>query len=525
MSHLVRRISLLVALAALLALAPPPRAGAEESQPGAPASPTLTNMNTELEEYRTAAVGSIDVLEFDVTPAPNPQVGNKTILEVQPGAHSRQLKVIPLKKGNADVVVYSDSGKKIKHLKYNVITNDLSGKVLTIRRLLQDIEGISIESIDDKVVIDGELVVPRDLDRILAVSEAYKDVVFNLVTLSKISREVIARRMQKEINDDPGGVNVTVRIINDTFFLFGKVDSKADMDRAETIAQTYIPDLMGSQAIRENALTPGAKKFSIRNMIQVEEPPPLPTPKMVRITYHFVEIGKEYLKSSLFKWVPFLSESAGITVGEGSAGGTAASSNGSFTGVISNLIPKIQSSANGGFSRILFSTVQITEDGVKAELVRQEEIPFIGAVVNGVPVTESAKVSTVVSVIPHILEGNKIRLQDASVAFDSIRGNGAGGKPQTIGTRSLSTIILKNGDSAALAGMIDNSTSKSVDKDPEALPPGNPIFTLLRSKAFRMSKSQFVVFITPRVLDDAAEGTADIKGKILNTKKRRRTIR
>jgi hypothetical protein len=67
-----------------------------------------------------------------------------------------------------------------------------------------------------------------------------------------------------------------------------------------------------------------------------------------------------------------------------------------------------------------------------------------------------------------------------------------------------------------------------VDKDPEQAgqSTGSPIFTLLRSKAFRASKSQFVVFITPKIVDDAAEGTADIKAKILNnsTKKRRRTV-
>lgn len=501
---------------------------AEDGDPPAAPVTSVSSAATSDDDVKTVAVGTVDVLEFDFTPAPNPTVGNKTIVDVQQGSTPRQLKIIPLKKGSTSVIISQENGKIARKLIYNVITNDLSNKVITIRRLLQDIEGITIESLDDKIVIDGELVIPRDLDRILQVQEAYKDVVFNLVTLSRISREALAKRMQKEINEEPGGVNVSVRIISDTFFLFGKVDSTADRDRAETIAQTYVPDQMGSPALRDNVLSPGAKKYSMRNMIQVEEAPPSPTPKMVRITYHFVEIGKEYLKSSLFKWVPFLSEGAGITIGQSTTGGTAASGNGSFTGTISNLIPKLQSGANGGFSRVLFSTVQLTEEGVKVELVRQEDIPYVGAVVNGVPVTESAKQGLVVSVEPHILGDNKIRLQDAKVKFDTVVGQGAGGRPRVLSTSTGNTIILKSGESAALGGLITSSTSKAVDKDPDqaGTAAGNPIFTLLRSKAFSANKSQFVVFITPKIVEDASEGTADIKAKILNnsTKKRRRVI-
>src|SRR5690606_28301423 len=139
----------------------------------------------------------------------------------------------------------------------------------TIRKLLSDIEGVSIESVDEMIVVDGELMVPREFDGILYVQQAYPDVL-NRVSLSRISKEAIARRMQKEINDDPGGVNVTVRIINDTFFLFGKVDSSMDRERSETIALTYLPEMLSSQAQKEGVLVRGSKMYAIRNMIIVE---------------------------------------------------------------------------------------------------------------------------------------------------------------------------------------------------------------------------------------------------------------
>jgi pilus assembly protein CpaC len=530
-----RRISpWILAGSVVLGTARSPLLYAEDAPaPGAaPATPLSTaanplDANPEDDRFRTLAVGQIDTIELDFTPSPSINYGNKDVIAVEPGSNPREFRVNMKKKGTSDLVFYYENGKVGKKFTYNVVTNDLSGKVNNIRRLLQDIEGIYVYSMEDKIVIDGELVVPRDLDRILQVQDAYKDTIFNLVTLSKVSREALARRMQKEINDDPGGVNVQVRIMNDTFFLSGKVDSAADRDRAEMIAQTYLPELMGSPALKENALTAGFKKVAIKNLIQIEEPPPAPTPKMVRITYHFVEIGKEYLKSSFFKWVPFLTEGAGITIGQSTTGGTAATSNGSFQGTISNLIPKLQSGASGGFVRVLFSTVQMAEDKTQVELVRQDNIPFVGAVVNGVPVPENASAGVNVKCQPEILSDNRVRMA-TYLNFTAVTGNGAGGKPGTTSTTMQNQLIVKSGDSAALGGLISSNTAKDIDKDPEQATNqgGNPIFTLLRSKSFRNNRSQFVVFITPKIVEDAAEGTADIKAKILNnsSKKRRRVV-
>jgi Flp pilus assembly secretin CpaC len=75
-----------------------------------------------------------------------------------------------------------------------------------------------------------------------------------------------------------------------------------------------------------------------------------------------------------------------------------------------------------------------------------------------------------------------------------------------------------------LGGLISNDMAKDIDRDPEgaSAAKGNPLFNLLRSKAFRNKKSQFVVFITPRIITDAAADTADIKNKIINTSKNRK---
>lgn len=511
----VRRISLWLLLASLM-MGPAAPLFAEDDSPS----------EVRDEDARTVAVGTIDPLDFDYNVG-DAVVGNQSIVKAEK-VSNRSIRIVPLKKGTTSVDIYNEQNRRTRRLIYNVINNDLSQKVLAIRKLLGDIEGISIESVDEKIVIDGDLVVPRDLDRIVQVTSAYPEVL-NLVTLSRVSREALARRMQKEINDDPGGVNVTVRIINDTFFLLGKVDNSNDRERAETLAQTYIPDLLKGAA--GDMLTPGAKKFSIRNLIVVEESPAPPPPKMVRITYHFVEIGKEFLKSSFFKWNPLLSDQSGLQIGESTTGGAAAA--GTFSGLISNLLPKLQSGANGGFSRVLFSTVSVGEDMAQQEVIRNDTLPYISAVVNGVPVPDNVQAQMSVKVKPTIVGEDQVKLE-STFGFTAFSGAGAGGKPRTTGTNMVNTIRVKSGESAVLGGLISSQNSKDIDRDPESggstgggnAPTGSPLFTLLRSKAFRNQKTQFVVFVTPKIIEDAAQGTADIKTKILNNsqKKRRRVV-
>jgi Flp pilus assembly secretin CpaC len=328
-------------------------------------------------------------------------------------------------------------------------------------------------------------------------------------------------------------VNGTVRIINDTFFLLGKVDNSTDKERAETLASTYIPDIMKGGS--GEMLTQAVKRFAIRNLISVEEAPAPPPPKMVRVTYHFVEIGKEFLKSSLFKWSPLLGDNSGIQLGQGTTGGAAA--NGTFSGLISNLLPKLQAGANGGFARTLFSTVSVGESEKPMEIVRNDTLPYISAVVNGIPVPDNVTAQLSINVTPTIIGEDQVKL-DSKFGFTAFSGAGAGGKPRTTGTNMINTLRLKTGESAVIGGLISSLTSKDIDRDPEGAsagggaggggqaPSGSPLFTLLRSKSFRQQKTQFVVFVTPKIIEDAAAGTADIKAKILNNsqKKRRRVV-
>lgn len=128
------------------------------------------------EDTRTVAVGTIDILDLDFDPAPNPSVGNKYVLEVQQGSSPRQFKAIPIKKGTTSLVISDQQGKVRRKLIYNIITNDLSNRALTLRKLLAPVHGVRVETLDDKVVIEGDVTEAKHADRIAKLVKAFPEV-------------------------------------------------------------------------------------------------------------------------------------------------------------------------------------------------------------------------------------------------------------------------------------------------------------------------------------------------------------
>jgi pilus assembly protein CpaC len=482
-----------------------------------------------VEETRTSTVGVQDILNFEFSPRSG-MPGSTKILSVEANPNnSKQIIVTPIAAGTTSLTILDIQGKIRYKYTYNVTANDMSQKVTAIRELLKDIEGITVRVVDNRIVVDGELIVPRDYDRIYKVIDAYKaDGVLDLVNLSRLSMEAIAKKMQEEINKEPGGVNITVRLANETFFLLGTVDNTADRDRAELIAKTYLPDKMSSAGQGAGVLTSlrSSDRPPIQNLIITSEAPPAPAPKMVRVTVHFVEIGKEFLKSSYFKWSPLMQEGSGLRFGQSSTGGiTTSGGGGSFTGTISNLLPKIQAGSNGGFARILYSTVGLGLDGETIEIKRTDQIPVIETI-NGVPNTTQKDAGVSVNIKPSISGEDKVKMEN-TITIDALSGaGGSSGGIRKATSRISNQLIVRSGDSAVIGGLVSNDTAKDVDKDPEAAGAGSPLFTLLRSKAFRNKKTQFVIFISPKIISDAGAETMDIKTKIINNnKQRKRTLK
>jgi hypothetical protein len=227
------------------------------------------------EDNVMAAVGTVDVVDLEGR-AEQVWAANRAVVEAQPGDRPGQWKIMALKKGVSAVNFYASDGKLVRRVVYQVVAGDLLSKLRTLKQLVAGVPGLDLQIIDDKIVIDGNLArhetVVRDMDRLMTVQEAYKDIVLNLVGISPVVYEDARKKMEEEIRKDVRALGVAVRFEGGTYLLVGEVADPAQRARAEAIVETYLPPILGSPSIRDNVLVLGAKKYSIRNLIGVHEP-------------------------------------------------------------------------------------------------------------------------------------------------------------------------------------------------------------------------------------------------------------
>ena len=154
------------------------------------------------------------------------------------------------KPGSTNVIVKDKVGQT--RLEYHVIITetDQSKTVQELRELVGDIEGVRIEIRAGRVVVDGEVIVPKQIGRLVVALEKYEDDVMVFVEPSPHTMELIAKRMQDEIQAN-GIRDVTVRVVNDAFWLEGVVNDRNNKRvKAENIATALLPDRIASLAQR-----------------------------------------------------------------------------------------------------------------------------------------------------------------------------------------------------------------------------------------------------------------------------------
>src|SRR5205085_2398181 len=73
-------------------------------------------------------------------------------------------------------------------------------------------------------------------------------------------------------------------------------------------------------------------------------------------------------------------------------------------------------------------------------------------------------------------------------------------------------VTVRSSQSAAIGGLVGNDASTAYNRLPKGVSE-NPILSLYASKQFQHNQSQFVVFITPVIMNSASEGSDEIKKK------------
>lgn len=466
------------------------------------------------------AVGIDEIVKINFDFSTKVEIGNEQLLNLVLAPQKREITFKGIKPGRTSVTIRDNVGDV--RLRYIVIIT-ASGKsqiVSELRELLGNVEGLEIGIQGGKVFVGGEIVVPSDITRVNTVLETYQEVL-RLVQLSPQTQRVIARKMMDELARN-NLKDVTVRVVNRVFWLEGVVSSADKKSLAVAIAQAYLPDRI---ALDPKGLQT-VKRDDIIDFISVnEKKDPQPPPKQVKITSQFVELSKDYSRLFGFKWAPLLTDGGGsISFGQNSAGGVTSTSNDTLAATISNLFPKLNSARSAGYARVVQSGMVVTKDQQTANINKKTDIPYaIGT--GDFTRAASASVGFSMEVTPKILEQEKVEMGiGIDVNLTANVSTAAG--PSTTNNKIKTTVVIKSKESAAIGGVVQNQSTTQYDKDdpsPTAAPtdgsaPPQALFRILRSKNHQISRSQYVMFLTPEIIESAAAGTEEIRKKF-----RRRT--
>jgi pilus assembly protein CpaC len=480
---------------------------------------TVVTSNVPNKELEVAmGIDVIEKIDFDYNTKIT--IGNESLLKLVLIPTKREIIFKGLKPGRTSVTIRDNVGDV--RLQYTVVIT-ASGKsniVSELRELIGDVEGLDIGIRGGKVFVGGEIVVPDDIGKVSQVLASYPEVLA-LIELSPQTQRVIARKMTDELAKN-NLKDVTVRVVNKAYWLEGVVGSADKKKLALTIAKAYLPPkIVNLSASSTRYATP--QMDDIIDFIAVnEKKDPQPAPKMVKITSQFVELSKSYNKVFAFKWAPLMGEdNSQINFGQTTSGNlTGRQSEGTLSATISNLFPKLNAAKSAGYARTIQSGMVIVRDGFEqgGKISKKTYIPY--AIGTGeFTKAATAEIGLDLDVKPKILEQEKIEL--GMVISISIQVPSGSASPIVTNNLLNSNVILKSNESAAIGGVVQNTSTTDYDNtgnDPAPTAtvgqvPASPLFRLYRSKSYSTNKSQYVVFVTPEIIESAASGTEEIRKK------------
>lgn len=403
-----------------------------------------------------------------------------------------------------------DPDKIIKQIKVTIQKRNLDKVAAEIKSLLQEIEGIEIKISNNKVLVDGYILLAKDMNRIAAVLDLYPDQAVSLVRMSPLARKKIAERIEAEI-DDP---QIYVEVINDFFVLQGQESYRGQKKESDEIAQAHVSDILLDYAV--DSQRPGGKIQKVKknsgpiiNNIRDFVPPKEQPKKLIQVVVHYVELQKSYQKGFSFSWTPTISSDTNLSFSTSLNGSSNTAS--SITAIINNLLPKLNWAKEHGHARVLDSMSILTEEGAQGSVANQRQIPFNQVNEQGGITRQLIPVSISTNVTPTIAgsRADSIKL-DIGINIGEVLETTAAG-PTTSSNNIKTIVTVRSGQSAALGGLLKSNSSTSYNRVPSGVQ--NPLFRLAAGKDLNRSQSQFVVFVTPFVKATASQGVDKIKKK------------
>ncbi len=425
-------------------------------------------------------------------------VGNPGIVSVVADRPRRRIVLSPLTTGETALLVFDSFGKQRENVQTTVTSTDLDQFVKDLSFLLRDIEGLSYRRVGRKVVIEGEVFLKSDLDRIRDIIRGNEFVV-DLVTLSQDTQRILARRIRDEINIS--GVEVVT--VKDKVVLKGEVSSEQESKRADKLASIYVS---ADQVV--NALTVNTAKASAR------------AARLIQVTAYFVEVNKSFLRNFNFKWTPIANVQLGYFNNNGNGGFN-------LSALLTDFLPSLNTAKALGVARLYENPTVSVKSGDSAKIFSGARVllpiaqPNGFVTVGGGEKNDGVQTGVTLDVTPTVDEREFIDLK-MSIEVSKL---GSSVVPQAIQTNQSSvstTHYLRSGETVAVGGVL-----RSAFTDAKDAPPGQPfafqagqqsfesslgnIFQIFKSRATTADRTMSIIFITPEVLNSARDASKNLR--------------
>lgn len=485
------------------------------------------------ERSLTLSIGVSRVIEFQFDPV-SIAVGDPSLFDINRnfGDNARKIRLVPKNSGYTDMTIYDgDKKPRITYL-VRVTREDIGQVVAQLEELVGDIEGIKIKTVGGTIIIDGDILLPKDMIRIIRVVEAMKDrdpkkgkeiPIKNIASISKITMNIIAERIEREINSP----EISARVLNNNIILEGTSENDFEADRALEIAKTYLPEAFveknkgeGGEIKPKVAGGVGGGIPTIIDFMRVRPRQAPPPAQDIKITMNYVELNNDYARNFNFEWRPLYNDTStakfDTSLGELSA---------NFVATITSLFPKLVTAKNHGHARVLKQEQIIVKDRAEQPATIESSLQVYATTINerGERSLQPIPVQNVTKVRAATIPGSDVIELGIQITLNQFLGTN-GGSP-IVSTNSLQTqVTVKSGDSAALGGYALDNITADYNRNPTSRqagqggagaqgPGGNPIFNLERSKNFERKKQQFIIFVTPEVIRTAGAATDDMSRK------------
>src|SRR5687767_1682646 len=186
-------------------------------------------------------------------------VGDSAIADVKTIGNN-QLLVIGAGEGKTTLLIWKASGQRISYL-VSVRKQDPNEVIGEIKKLLGEIEGVTVRMVGERIYLDGQAYTQADADRIDQVVGLYPNVK-SFVKIAPNAKKLVAQNLNASFQK-AGLKNVQANVVGSTIFLEGSVESQQDLQKAELITKA-----IGEKV--ENLLVVGIKRMILSEVQFVE---------------------------------------------------------------------------------------------------------------------------------------------------------------------------------------------------------------------------------------------------------------